>query len=107
VAASSGALISSASVLTYRRPHRRAARQPGTSPSTYPQATRARLFFKSATDLGRPQQISPVLGPFPLGAALADLIRTFLASLRNHDGKGLQRTNEGRPARWLLSTNPE
>ena len=36
-------------------------------------------------------------------AALADLIGTILASLRNHDGKGVQRTNEGSPARWMLA----
>jgi hypothetical protein len=35
-------------------------------------------------------------------AALADLIGTVLASLRNHKGKGVQRANEGTPARWRL-----
>jgi hypothetical protein len=34
--------------------------------------------------------------------ALADLAGSVLASLRNHKGKGIQRTNEGAPARWLL-----
>jgi hypothetical protein len=28
-----------------------------------------------------------------------------LASLRNHKGKGIERTNEGAPARWSLATN--
>jgi len=36
----------------------------------------------------------------PHKAALADLTGSILASLRNHDGKGIQRTNEGAPARW-------
>ena len=36
----------------------------------------------------------------PDKAALADLIGTINSSLRNHDGKGVQRTNEGSPARW-------
>ena len=38
----------------------------------------------------------------PDKAALADLIGTVLASLRNHKGKGVQRANEGTPARWRL-----
>jgi hypothetical protein len=38
----------------------------------------------------------------PDKAALADLIGTINSSLRNHDGKGVQRTNEGSPARWRL-----
>jgi hypothetical protein len=25
--------------------------------------------------------------------------------LRNHDGKGVQRTNEGSPAKWRLAAN--
>jgi hypothetical protein len=39
----------------------------------------------------------------PNKAALADLIGTVLASLRNHKGKGVQRANEGTPARWRLA----
>ena len=39
----------------------------------------------------------------PDKAALADLIGTINSSLRNHDGKGVQRVNEGSPARWRLS----
>jgi hypothetical protein len=38
----------------------------------------------------------------PDKAALADLIGTINSSLRNHDGKGVQRSNEGAPARWRL-----
>ena len=38
----------------------------------------------------------------PDKAALADLIGTVLASLRNHKGKGIERANEGSPARWRL-----
>jgi hypothetical protein len=38
----------------------------------------------------------------PNKAALSDLIGTVLASLRNHKGKGVQRANEGTPARWRL-----
>jgi hypothetical protein len=38
----------------------------------------------------------------PDKAALADLIGTINSSLRNHDGRGVQRTNEGSPARWRL-----
>jgi hypothetical protein len=38
----------------------------------------------------------------PDKAALADLIGTINSSLRNHDGKGVQRTNEGSPAKWRL-----
>jgi hypothetical protein len=34
--------------------------------------------------------------------ALADLAGSVLASLRNHKGKRIQRTNEGAPARWRL-----
>lgn len=34
--------------------------------------------------------------------AVADLTGSILASLRNHKGKGVQRTNEGSPARWKL-----
>src|SRR6202790_4002681 len=36
----------------------------------------------------------------PKKAAVADLTGSILASLRNHVGKGIQRTNEGSPARW-------
>jgi hypothetical protein len=38
----------------------------------------------------------------PDKAALADLIGTINSSLPNHAGKGVQRTNEGSPARWRL-----
>jgi hypothetical protein len=38
----------------------------------------------------------------PDKADLADLIGTINSSLRNHDGKGVQRTNEGSPARWRI-----
>jgi hypothetical protein len=38
----------------------------------------------------------------PDKAALADLIGTVLASLRNHAGKRIQQVNEGIPARWEL-----
>ena len=34
--------------------------------------------------------------------ALADLAGSVLASLRNHKGKGVERANEGAPARWRL-----
>jgi hypothetical protein len=36
--------------------------------------------------------------------ALADPIGTVLASLRNHAGKGIQRANEGSPAKWRLAS---
>jgi hypothetical protein len=36
--------------------------------------------------------------------AVADLTGSILASLRNHKGKGIERTNDGSPARWRLST---
>jgi hypothetical protein len=39
----------------------------------------------------------------PKKAAVADLTGSVLASLRNHKGKGVQRTNEGSPARWILT----
>jgi hypothetical protein len=39
----------------------------------------------------------------PDKAALADLIGSVLASLRNHKGKGIERANEGTPARWRLA----
>src|SRR5207237_9259319 len=38
----------------------------------------------------------------PDKAALADLAGSVLASLRNHKGKGVERTNAGSPARWRL-----
>jgi hypothetical protein len=38
----------------------------------------------------------------PNKAALADLAGSVLARLRNHKGKGIERTNEGAPARWRL-----
>jgi hypothetical protein len=38
-------------------------------------------------------------------AALADLTGSILASLRNHKGKGIERTNEGAPARWQIGTS--
>jgi hypothetical protein len=41
----------------------------------------------------------------PKKADLADLTGSILASLRNHKGKGVERTNEGAPARWQLATN--
>ena len=41
----------------------------------------------------------------PDKAALVDLIGTVLASLRNHQGKGVERANEGSPARWHLTIN--
>jgi hypothetical protein len=34
--------------------------------------------------------------------SLADLTGSILASLRNHIGKGIERTNKGAPARWRL-----
>jgi hypothetical protein len=38
----------------------------------------------------------------PNKEAVADLAGSVLASLRNHKGKGVQRANEGSPARWRL-----
>jgi hypothetical protein len=38
----------------------------------------------------------------PDKAALADLAGSVLASLRNHKGKGVERANEGAPAKWRL-----
>ena len=38
----------------------------------------------------------------PHKAALADLIGSILASLRNHKGNGVERADEGAPARWRL-----
>ena len=38
----------------------------------------------------------------PDKAALAHLTGSILASLRNHKGNGIERTNEGAPARWRL-----
>jgi len=38
----------------------------------------------------------------PNKGALADLTGSVLASLRNHKGKGIERANEGTPARWRL-----
>jgi hypothetical protein len=35
--------------------------------------------------------------------AVADLTGSILASLRNHKGKGIERTNEGSPARWTIT----
>jgi hypothetical protein len=40
----------------------------------------------------------------PDSAALADVIGTINSSLRTHDGKGVQRTNEGSPAKWAISS---
>ena len=40
----------------------------------------------------------------PNKAALADLTGSILASLRNHKGKGVQRTNDGSPAKWVIIT---
>jgi hypothetical protein len=37
--------------------------------------------------------------------AFAGLMSTINASLRNHDGKGIRRTNEGSPAKWRLTIN--
>jgi hypothetical protein len=39
----------------------------------------------------------------PKRAAVADLTGTILASLRNHQGKGVERANEGSPAKWRLA----
>jgi hypothetical protein len=38
----------------------------------------------------------------PDKAALAHLTGSILASLRNQKGNGIERTNEGAPARWRL-----
>src|SRR5258707_12662179 len=43
----------------------------------------------------------------PDKAGLADLTGSVLASLRNHKDKGVERTNEGAPARWTLATQRE
>jgi hypothetical protein len=42
----------------------------------------------------------------PDKAALADLQGSILASLRNHKGSGVERTNEGSPAKWISASNP-
>ena len=39
----------------------------------------------------------------PHKAAVADLTGSILASLRNHVGKGIERTNDGSPAKWRLA----
>jgi hypothetical protein len=41
----------------------------------------------------------------PDAEAARDLTGSVLASLRNHKGKGIERTNDGAPARWRLATN--
>src|SRR5438067_13871947 len=38
----------------------------------------------------------------PDAEAVRDLTGSILASMRNHNGKGIQRANEGAPARWRL-----
>jgi len=38
----------------------------------------------------------------PKAEAVRDLTGSVLASLRNHKGKGVERTNVGAPARWQL-----
>jgi hypothetical protein len=38
----------------------------------------------------------------PDAEALRDLTGSILASMRNHNGKGIERANEGAPARWRL-----
>jgi hypothetical protein len=38
----------------------------------------------------------------PNKEAVRDLVGTINSSLRNHDGKGVQRANDGSPARWQL-----
>jgi hypothetical protein len=43
----------------------------------------------------------------PNKEALGDLTGSVLASLRNHKGKGIERTNEGSPARWRLKSPSE
>jgi hypothetical protein len=40
----------------------------------------------------------------PDKAALADLQGSILASLRNHRGKDVERTNGESPARWKLAS---
>jgi hypothetical protein len=47
-----------------------------------------------AAKIERPDKVAP-----------ADLIGTVLASLRNHQGKGVERANEGSPAKWRLAIN--
>jgi hypothetical protein len=34
------------------------------------------------------------------------LTSTINASLQNHAGNGVQRTNEGKPAKWTLKAGP-
>ena len=38
----------------------------------------------------------------PNKEAVRDLVGTINSSLRNHDGKGVQRANDGSPALWQL-----
>jgi len=42
-----------------------------------------------------------IMGPDK--AAMADLTGSVVASLRNHKGKGIERMNEGSPAKWRLA----
>jgi hypothetical protein len=39
----------------------------------------------------------------PEPQAVTDLIGTVNASLRNHAGKGVERVNDGIPAKWVLT----
>jgi hypothetical protein len=50
----------------------------------------------TARDIAERRPISNIKRPD--NDALADLTGSILASLRNHIGKGIQRTNEGAPA---------
>jgi hypothetical protein len=50
-----------------------------------------------------PPPISTANIKTPDKADFADLIGTINSSVRNHDGWGVQRTNEGSPARWALA----
>jgi hypothetical protein len=56
----------------------------------------------TATDIAQAMLVANKVTDADLKAAQV-LSQGILASLRNHDGKGVQRTNEGVPARWTLT----
>ena len=61
---------------------------------------------------GAPGDVPPCIRHLPFDKvtdadpkAIQVLSQGILASLRNHDGSGVQRANEGAPARWRLTAS--
>src|SRR3982074_3324161 len=80
----------------FQLPARRGAETSQNTPAAISESSRGQRGLGGPAKQNRPARLPPPQN-------LQIIQRCDRERLRNHDGKGVQQTNEGRPARWKLS----